>query len=228
LELARILAPMLPSNQSHVQQSAIVMTVLVTGFGPFGEVSRNPSELIAAELDDTQVAGEKVVGRVLPVSAARTPTAVREAIAELDPSLVVLLGVAPGRAALAAERVALNVFDFQDPDNDGEQPIDVPIRPEGPAAYFSTLPLRAIVQAWQEAGIPGYVSDTAGTYLCNAAMYSALDLCLGTPAGFVHIPSLPEEAAKKNPPAPSMTLETMTEGVRIAIRTSVAQLVATS
>src|SRR5262249_59488342 len=93
---------------------------------------------------------------------------VREAIAEVEPSLVVLLGVAPGRAALAAERVALNVFDFQDPDNDGEQPIDVPIRPDGPAAYFSTLPLRAIVEAWQEAGIPGYVSDTAGNAPRNA------------------------------------------------------------
>src|SRR5262249_16231842 len=133
---------------------------------------------------------------------------------------------APGRSVLAAERGALNVFDFQDPDNDGEQPIDVAIRPDGPAAYFSTLPLRAIVRAWQEAGIPGYVSDTAGTYLCNAAMYSALDLGNGIPAGFVHIPSLPEEAAKKNPPPPSMTLETMVEGVRIAIHASVAQLVA--
>jgi pyroglutamyl-peptidase len=199
------------------------MTVLVTGFGPFGEVTHNPSELIATELDDTEVAGEAVIGRVLPVSAARTPPAVREAIAEVEPSLVVLVGVAPGRSALAAERVALNVFDFGDPDNDGEQPVDVPIRPDGPAAYFSTLPLRAIVQAWQAAGIPGYVSDTAGTYLCNAAMYAALDLGNGTPAGFLHVPSLPDEAARKSPPQASMTLETMLAGVRIAIEASLAR-----
>jgi|tagenome__1003787_1003787.scaffolds.fasta_scaffold20781443_2 pyroglutamyl-peptidase len=196
------------------------MTVLVTGFGPFGEVARNPSQLIAAALDDTEVAGTPVVGRVLPVSAAQTPVAVRETIAEVEPSLVVLVGVAPGRSGLAAERVALNVFDFQEPDNDGEQPVDVPIRSDGPAAYFSTLPLRAIVQAWETAGIPGYVSDTAGTYLCNAALYSALDLGNGTPSGFVHVPSLPDEAARKHPPAPSMTLETMLDGVRIVLETS--------
>lgn len=198
------------------------MTVLVTGFGPFGAVSRNPSELIAAELDGTEIAGARVTGRVLPVSAVRTPAAVREAIAEIAPSLVVLVGVAPGRAALAAERVALNVFDFDQPDNDGDQPVDMPIRAGGPAAYFSTLPVRAIAQAWQSAGIPGYVSDTAGTYLCNAALYSALDIGDGIRAGFVHVPSLPDEAARQRPPQPSMTLETMVEGVRMAVEASVA------
>ena len=197
------------------------MTVLVAGFGAFGSVERNPSELIATELDGSNVAGTSAVGRVLPVSAERTPLAVREAIAEVGPSLVLLLGVAPGRSALAAERVALNVFDFEEPDNDGEQPVDVPIRAGGPAAYFSTLPLRAIVGAWQDAGIPGYVSDTAGTYLCNAALYSALDVSDGAPAGFVHLPSLPEEAARKRPPQPSMTLATMIEGVVLALEASV-------
>jgi pyroglutamyl-peptidase len=197
------------------------MTILVAGFGPFGSVERNPSELIAAELDGSNVAGTSTVGRVLPVSAERTPLAVREAIAEVGPSLVLLLGVAPGRSALTAERVALNVFDFEEPDNDGEQPVDVPIRADGPAAYFSTLPLRAIVEAWQDAGIPGYVSDTAGTYLCNAALYSALDLDDGVPAGFIHLPSLPEEAARKRPPQPSMTLATMTEGVVLALEAAI-------
>jgi pyroglutamyl-peptidase len=198
------------------------LTALVTGFGPFGSVERNPSELIASELDGADLAGHPVVGRVLPVSAERTPVAVRETIAEVDPSLVLLLGVAPGRSALAAERVAVNVLDFDQPDNDGEQPVDVPIRAGGPAAYFSTLPVRVIVRAWQAAGIPGYVSDTAGTYLCNAALYSALDRLNGVPAGFVHLPSLPDEAARQQPPQPSMTLETMLEGVRIALETSVA------
>ena len=214
---------MLPSNQSHVQQSfRRVLTALVTGFGPFASVERNPSELIASELDGTDLAGTPVVGRVLPVSAERTPLAVRETIAEVGPSLVLLLGVAAGRSALAAERIAVNVLDFDQPDNDGAQPVDVPIHAGGPAAYFSTLPVRAIVQAWQAAGIPGYVSDTAGTYLCNAALYSALDTLNGVPAGFVHLPSLPDEAARQRPPQPSMTLETMLEGVRIALEASVA------
>jgi pyroglutamyl-peptidase len=215
---------MLPSNQSHVQQSSRGdVTVLIAGFGPFGPVTRNPSELIAAELDESEVAGSRVAGRVLPVSATRTPAAVRDAIAEVAPSLIVLVGVAPGRSALAAERVAINVLDFDQPDNDGEQPVDVPIRAGGPAAYFSTLPVRAIAQAWQSAGIPGYVSDTAGTYLCNAALYSALDIGDGILAGFVHVPSLPDEAARQRPPQPSMTLETMVEGVRIAVEASVAR-----
>jgi pyroglutamyl-peptidase len=78
------------------------------------------------------------------------------------------------------------------------------------------------VQAWEAAGIPGYVSDTAGTYLCNAALYCALDTGDDTPAGFVHLPSLPEEAARQHPPQPSMTLDTMLEGVRIALETAIA------
>ena len=133
----------------------------------------------------------------------------------------------PGRPGLAIERTAVNLFDFPDPDNDGAQPVDVPIEPGAPVAYFATLPLRRIVAAWQAAGIPGYLSESAGLFLCNAAMYSALHATAagGPPAGFLHLPSLPEEVAGQRE-QPSMALATQIEGVRLALEESVAALAA--
>ena len=204
------------------------MTVLLTGFPRYADAERNPSEQIVAELDATVIGGAEVAGRMLPVSAERTPGAVRAAIAETAPSLILCLGVAPGRAGLSIERTAVNLFDFHSPDNDGAQLVDIPIEPDAPVAYFATLPLRAIAAAWQAAGIPGYVSDTAGLYLCNAAMYTALHAtaAAGPPAGFLHLPSLPEEVAGQPSPQPSMPLATQIQGVRIALETSLAALTA--
>jgi pyroglutamyl-peptidase len=199
------------------------MTILLTGFGPFAQTRRNPSEQIVAALAGSSVDGHEIVGRVLPVSAERTPAAVRTALDEVRPDLALLLGVAPGRAALAIERVAINVFDFDEPDNDGARPVDVPIDADGAPAYFARLPLRRILAAWHEAGVPGYLSDTAGTYLCNAAMYTALHVTAARrlPAGFVHLPSLPDEVAAKTPPQPSMPLAVQVEGVRLALEVAV-------
>jgi pyroglutamyl-peptidase len=151
---------------------------------------------------------------------------VRGAIAETAPSLMLLLGVAPGRTGLSVERTAVNLLDFHSPDNDGAQPVDVPIDAGAPVAYLATLPLRAIVEAGWAAGIPGYISDTAGLYLCNAAMYTALHATAagGPPAGFLHLPSLPDEVAGQTVPQPSMPLATQIEGVRIALETSLAAL----
>jgi pyroglutamyl-peptidase len=204
------------------------MTILLTGFPQYANVGRNPSEAIVAALDGSTVDGHEVAGRVLPVSAERTPGALRAAVEETAPDLALLLGVAPGRAGLSVERTAVNVFDFPDPDNDGAQPVDTPIEPDGPVAYFTTLPARRIVEAWRAAGIPGYLSDTAGTYLCNAAMYVALHATTGArlPAGFVHLPSLPDEVAGQRTPQPSMPLATQIEGVQIALATAIESLAA--
>jgi pyroglutamyl-peptidase len=199
-------------------------TLLLTGFPPFAGVARNPSEHIVAALDGSRIGDAEVVGRLLPVSAQRTPAAVRAAIAETAPSLTLLLGVAPGRTGLSIERTAVNVLDFPVPDNDGAQPVDEPIDADGPVAYLATLPLRQIVEAWRTAGIPGYVSDTAGLFLCNAALYAALGA--GAHAGFMHLPSLTDEVAGQREPQPSMPLETQVEGVRIALETSLAVLAA--
>ena len=200
------------------------LTILLTGFVPFGSTTRNPSELVVRELDGAEVAGRRILGRVLPVSAARAPSMLTQAIEEARPEAVLLLGVAVGRTGLSVERVAVNVLDFPEPDNDGELPIDLPIAEGAPAAYFSTLNLRAIVAAWTAAGIPGSISDTAGTYLCNQALYTALHTTAAKrlPVGFVHLPTLPDEAARANePPRPSMALATMVEGVRVALEAAV-------
>jgi pyroglutamyl-peptidase len=204
------------------------MRVLLTGFPRFAGVERNPSEQIVAALDGSVVAGVEIAGRMLPVSAERTPDAVRAAIDETAPRLTLLLGVAPGRTGLSIERTAVNLFDFPAPDNDGAQPVDVPIEEGGPVAYFATLPLRQIAEAWRAAGIPGYVSDTAGLYLCNAAMYAALHAAAagGPPTGLLHLPSLPDEVAGQPVPPPSMPLATQIEGVRIALETSLAAFAA--
>jgi pyroglutamyl-peptidase len=200
------------------------VTVLVTGFPRYAEAEFNPSEQIVAALDGTVVGGAEIAGRMLPVSAARTPDAVRAAIAETSPSLILLLGVAPGRTGLSIERTAVNLFDFQLPDNDGAQLVDVPIEPGAPVAYFATLPVRRIAEAWQAAGITGAISDTAGLFLCNAAMYTALHATAagGPPAGFLHLPSLPEDVAAHERTWPSMPLAAQIEGVRIALETSLS------
>lgn len=202
------------------------MKVLLTGFPPYADAERNPSEHIVAALNGSVVGGAEVVGRLLPVSAERTPGAVREAIAETSPRLALLLGVAPRRSGLSIERTAVNLFDFPMPDNDGAELVDVPIEADGPVAYFATLPLREIVDAWSAAGIPGSISDSAGLYLCNAAMYSALHVAGGPPAGFLHLPSQPDEVARRRIPQPSMPLETQIQGVRIALEASLAVTVA--
>jgi pyroglutamyl-peptidase len=204
------------------------MPLLLTGFPRFADVERNPSEQIVSALDGATIGGIEVVGRMLPVSAERTPGAVRAAIAETAPRLALMLGVAPGRAGLSVERTAVNLFDFPSPDNDGAQPVDVAIEAGAPVAYFATLPLRRIVEAWRAAGIPGYVSESAGLYLCNAAMYSALHATAagGPAAGFLHLTSLPDEVAAQRTPGPSMPLATQIEGVRIALEASLEALAA--
>jgi pyroglutamyl-peptidase len=204
------------------------MRILLTGFPAFAEVQRNPSELIVSALDGTTIGGAGVAGRMLPVSAARTTGAVRAAIADTDPDLVLLLGVAPGRSGLTIERTAVNLLDFYAPDNDGAQPVDVAITPGGPAAYFATVPLRAIVDAWTAAGIPGAISESAGLYLCNAAMYAALESTApaGPPAGLLHLPSLPDEAARLGEPQAGMPLEAQIEGVRVALAAAMVALAA--
>ncbi|MDX6536690.1 MAG: pyroglutamyl-peptidase [Gaiellales bacterium] len=202
------------------------MRVLLTGFPAYADAGRNPSEQIVAALDGTTVGGAEIAGRMLPVSAEHTPGAVRAALAETAPDLVLLLGVAPGRTGLSIERVAVNLLDFHLPDNDGARPVDLPIEPGGPAAYLATLPVRAIAEAWAAAGIPGSISETAGLFLCNAAMYTALHATAagGPPAGFLHLPSLPEEVAGQTPPQPSMPLAAQVEGVLSALETALAAL----
>ena len=195
------------------------MTVLVTGFGSFAEHTDNPSGLLARawngrRLDD----GEETIGVVLPVATERVGPALDDALAAARPRLVLALGLAPGRPAPALERIAVNVRDFPVPDIDGAQPVDVPVVPGGPDAYLADLPLKAILASWREAGLPGYISNTAGTYVCNQLFYLIAHhgRRAGFRAGLVHLPALPA-AADAGLPVPSMSLQWMERTVHTAL-----------
>ncbi|MEV6896386.1 pyroglutamyl-peptidase I [Amycolatopsis sp. NPDC051372] len=170
------------------------MTVLLTGFAPFGGSATNPSwqaaRLVASRRDD-------VVAVELPVEFGASLTALRAAIEQHQPNLVVCVGEAGGRGAVTPERLAINLIDARIPDNAGDQPVDVPVTAGGPAAYFTTLPVKAAVAAIQAEGVPAAVSHTAGTYVCNQVFYGLMHLLANEfPAlrgGFVHVPSAPEQ-----------------------------------
>jgi pyroglutamyl-peptidase len=193
--------------------------LLVTGFEPFGSHDRNPSEMIARKLDGTTAGSHRIIGITLPVRAALAPDLLRDAVERFEPIAVLSLGLANGRSGLSIERIGINVLDFPLPDNASAQPIDEPVAPDGPAAYFTTLPARAILETWRLAGIPGYLSDSAGTYLCNQVMYLGLHIAsrTGCPSGFIHLPSLPEQVAGAKRMEPSMSLDLMIQGVVLAL-----------
>ncbi|MEM0106554.1 MAG: pyroglutamyl-peptidase I [Zestosphaera sp.] len=208
------------------------MKVLLTGFEPFGGDKLNPSEFVVRRLPEAlakEMSGLEVVTAVLPVSFRRAGSVLRELLSSNVPDIYIGLGLWSGISYVTIERVAVNVKDARIPDNDGEQPVDEPIEPEGPPAYFTTLPKKAILRRLRESGIPAIVSNTAGTFLCNFVMYIALhhSAMYGYPrkAGFMHLPLLPEQAAVKRGDwagvPPSMSLETMIKAVEIALRTTV-------
>jgi pyroglutamyl-peptidase len=147
-----------------------------------------------------------------------------EALTRLQPTLVISLGLASGRSDITPERVAINIDDARIPDNAGKQPVDEAVVDKAPAAYFSTLPIKAMVRNLREAGIPAAVSNTAGTFVCNHVFYALMHRLArraapGVRGGFIHIPALPQQAAKI-PGMASMALETQVKGMREAIRTA--------
>jgi pyroglutamyl-peptidase len=195
-------------------------TVLLTGFQPFGGELVNPSWQAVSALHGVRIAGHRVVARELPVAFGDSLKVLRAALREVRPSLVICVGQAGGRSQLSLERVAINVDDARIPDNKEQQPIDLPVIKGGPAAYFSTLPIKAMREALRTAGFPAEVSQTAGTYVCNHVFYGlmhALRARRSVRAGFIHIPYSPAQAAA-HAGAPSLALETVTEGLRVAIR----------
>ena len=196
--------------------------VLLTGFAPFGGETINPSWQAVSALDRAQIAGHHLVARLLPVEFGASLAALREAIAEVSPTLVLCVGQAGGRAQLSIERVAINVDDARIPDNANGHPIDTPIVAGGPAAYFARLPIKAILADLHAAGIPAEISQTAGTYVCNHVFYGLMHALRDEPyirGGFVHIPYSPEQATR-HPGAPSLAIDTVIAALRIAVRTA--------
>jgi pyroglutamyl-peptidase len=196
------------------------MMTVVQGFGPFGEFTVNPSELLVRSLagrGDPQVHAE-----VLPVSLEQAAAEIPRLMAKLEPQVWLGVGLAAGRTALSLEAVALNLADWPaaEADADGVSVARAPIAPDGPAAHLTTLPAEAILAAWREAGIPGYLSQTAGSYLCNFSFYTAAQAAraLGRPClvGFLHVPLLPELVTQPDR-QPSMAMALQAAGLDCVI-----------
>ncbi|MBF0698839.1 pyroglutamyl-peptidase I [Streptococcus danieliae] len=195
------------------------MKILVTAFEPFNGEAMNPALEVVKRLPD-QILGHELVWRVLPTAFGGARAELESVLGELEPDLVLCLGQAGGRKGLTLERVAINVMDAPIPDNAGEQPIDDPVRAEGPAAYFSTLPLKALLAGMQERGQEIRLSNTAGTFVCNQVLYEVLHWASqhrpALRAGFLHLPYLPEQVENK-PGVASLSLEQMLEGVLVLL-----------
>lgn len=172
--------------------------ILITGFEPFGGDRLNPSREVARQLDGRRVAGHAIVGRCLPCAFGGALPALQSLIDDVRPGIVIALGLAGSRAAVSIERVAVNLIDARIADNAGAQPIDVPVLEGAPAAYFASLPVKAIHAGLREAGIPSEVSHSAGTFVCNQVFFALMHRLRAWPqakGGFIHLPPLPEHAA---------------------------------
>lgn len=191
--------------------------VLVTGFDPFGGQPVNPSWQAVQALDGAMVHGHRLVGAQLPTVFGLAMQVLRDLLRQHRPTLVICTGQAGGRGAISFERIAINVDDARIPDNAGAQPVDVPVVPEGPAAYFTTLPIKAMLQSLLARGINAEVSQTAGTFVCNHVFYGLMHELATDPAcrdvrgGLVHVPWLPTQGQ------PSMGLDEIVRGLRAAI-----------
>ncbi len=199
------------------------MKLLLTGFEPFDQSKINPSEQVVHALSREKIDGIELCTAILPVDRGRGPQTLIDAFQSARPDAVLCLGEASRRMAISVERVAINLLDYRIADNAGEKVADEPIVPDAPTAYFATLPVRAIYDSIRAAGVPCELSLSAGAFLCNQVMYTILHHLaqnrLKTPAGFVHLPRLPEQVASSDTVAASMGLDTMTVGIRAAIET---------
>lgn len=195
------------------------MKLLLTGFDPFGGEPVNAA-WEAARLVPEQIGTVQVVKAQLPTTFAGALPTLLAAIERERPDAVLCLGQASGRAGLTPERVGINLDDARIPDNAGEQPADRPIVPGGPAAYFTTLPVKAMVEAIRAEGLTASVSNTAGTFVCNHVLYGLLHALAnqypGARGGFVHVPCLPQQAAG-HPDWPSMEAADIAHGITAAI-----------
>lgn len=210
--------------------------ILITGFEPFAGLDTNPAADVAASLQGREIGGRPVVGRLLPVDFACYRKALEALLQETAPALYIGVGLASGEDMIRIERFGVNLADFDIPDNAGARPVGRAIEPEGPAARAATIPCAEIRAALLEAGIPARLSNSAGSYLCNATLFSALGLCAarGTPCGFIHLPYASEQVAEllragKGPLngeslAPSLPIEMMVAAAEIAVAVAASAL----
>lgn len=196
------------------------MKMLLTAFEPFGGECINPG-FEAIQLIPDKIGNTEIVKAVIPTAFETSIETVISFIEKEKPDIVLSIGQAGGRKDITVERIAINIDDARIPDNEEKQPVDQPIVVDGPAAYFSNLPIKAMVQAIVKAEIPASVSNTAGTFVCNHLMYGVLHyLKEHNPqarGGFIHVPFLTKQAANRDGAVPSMSLEHIVRGIEAAI-----------
>lgn len=193
--------------------------ILLTGFTPFGNEDVNPSWEAVRLLDGERIGGHEVMARLLPTAFDTSQRELASMVDGIEPAILLGVGQAGGRSRVSIERVAINVQDARIPDNAGAQPVDVAVVADGPAAYFSTLPVKAMLKALLAAGLPAEVSNSAGTFVCNHVAYLMLHLAAKRPgvrAGFIHIPYLPAQAARFAN-APSMSRDDVVRALSLAL-----------
>lgn len=194
--------------------------ILVTGFDPFGGEPVNPAFEVLKFLEGKTLKGHLVVTQEIPTVRFKSIETLKKAVARVAPAVVVAVGQAGGRLEITPERVAINQDDYRIPDNEGNQPVDEPIVEGAPAAYFTRLPVKAMVRAMKEAGVPASVSNTAGTFVCNHIFYGLMHLLAEEGnirrGGFIHIPYMTTQAARLGN-QPSMAIESIAKGLEIAV-----------
>lgn len=205
------------------RSSAPTARILLTGFDPFNGARINPSWQAVQALHNRQIGGRRVVAAQLPTVFGDSLRVLDTLLDQLRPELVICVGQAGGRSALSLERVAINVDDAPIPDNAGRQPVDHPVAPGAPVAYFSSLPIKAALAALQREGLPAEVSQTAGTFVCNHVFYGLMHRLATHPGlrhargGFLHVPWLPEQGS------PSLPLADVVSGLRTVVRAALAE-----
>ena len=195
------------------------MKILVTGFDPFGEDKINPAIESVKKLPD-EIKGVEIIKLEIPTVYMKSLEKIDEAIKEYNPDVILSIGQAGGRPDITVERVGINVDDYRIKDNEGNQPIDTKIYDDGENAYFSNLPIKAIVENIRKNNIPASISNTAGTFVCNHVLYGVQYLLdkkyPNKKSGFTHIPFLPEQVISR-PNTPSMSISTIVKALTLAL-----------
>ena len=202
------------------------MKILLTGFEPFGGESINPAQE-AVKLVKDEIKGAEIVKCYVPVVFGKAIDTVHEAMKKENPDAVLLIGQAGGRFEITPERIAINCDDGRIPDNEGNQPVDQPVKADGPAAYFSTLPIKKMVEYMKAKNVPADISNTAGTYVCNHLMYGVgywvEKEFPNTISGFMHVPYLHEQVMNKKATA-SLSKEDVVKGIEASLEAIVDYL----
>lgn len=197
------------------------MRILVTGFDPFNNETINPAIESVKQLPD-MIDGVEVFKLEIPTVMNKSLDLMKQKVLEIHPDVVVSVGQAGGRSQITIERVSININDYPIPDNEGNQVVDTPVIENGPSAYFSTLPIKAMVQALNKSNIPASISNTAGTFICNHVAYGIAHLAAteypNMKTGFIHIPYLDVQVEDKEG-MPSMKLEEIVKALEICLRT---------